>query len=182
MIRPTELRIGGSVFGALVLLIALGPCSTSASTTKGQNAIYNSSGTAASPAFIDAYVFGGTGTNICGVLNTILNPANGFLPSSGAIIDARGLPAANTSMNCSISPWQNFNTPPASTILLPAATISIPGTWTVPSGTRLIGQGYGTTGGTVVQANPSFPTVNPMKVIRLGGSSLGQSCASGISD
>jgi hypothetical protein len=101
-----------------------------------------------SSAFIDASVFGGSGTNICGVLNGILGSTS--YPAGGAVIDARGLPGVGTSMTCTTtgpsSPWGSggsyLNVP--STILLPDTTASpivIPTPWILPNNTRLIGQG-----------------------------------------
>ena len=137
------------------------PIPANAQNNQGQNMVYNSSGNkVGSSAFVDASTFGGRNTNICAVLNFILTPLNGVLPSTGGIIDARGLPGSTgTSMTCAASPWAGIATP--STILLPAATITIPGTWALPSNTKLIGEGYGTTGGTVVLA-ASFTIGNPM--------------------
>ena len=78
--------------------------------TAGNNAVYTSSGNcspsfpcASSPAFIDASVFAQTGSNICTVLNSILTGGTGIpYPSTGAVIDARGLPftVPTTSMAC----------------------------------------------------------------------------------
>jgi hypothetical protein len=131
-----------------------------AQNTKGQNAVYNSSGTTVgSSAFIDASMFASSqNPNICAVLHSILNSTT--YPASGAVIDARGLPGSTgTSMICTASPWAGIANP--STILLPAATITIPGTWALPSNTKLIGEGYGTTGGTMILA-ASFTIGNPM--------------------
>jgi hypothetical protein len=144
-------------FSALVI-----PTHAQTQNSRGQNAVYNSSGTTVgSSTFTDASMFPGTGRDFCGVLNFVLNPTNHILPASGGIIDARGLPGSTgTSMTCAASPWAGIS-PPPSTILLPAATITIPGTWALPSNTKLIGEGYGTTGGTVILA-ASFTTGNPM--------------------
>jgi hypothetical protein len=120
---------------------------------QGNNAIYNTTcsggnpGIQGSPAFIDATVFnGGTNGNICAILNFVL--ANIDHPPkypSGAVIDARGLNTTSTSMSCVDSPWgssSNYINVP-STILLPAGVILIPKTWTLPDGTKVIGEGVG---------------------------------------
>jgi len=130
---------------------------------QGENLVYNSSGTkVGSKAFIDASTFAGnvSSPNICSVLNYILTPTNNIVPSSGALIDARGLPGSTgTSWTCTNSPWYGISTPPPSTILLPAGTIVIPSTWILPSNTRLIGEGDGVplsgAVGTTIQASTS---------------------------
>jgi len=95
---------------------------TLSNAQQGQNAVYNSSGTTTNSSdFIDASAFGSTGTNICSVLHTILNPSGGILPSGGGVIDARGLPGTTgTSMTCTASPWSGITNPPPTIILLPA--------------------------------------------------------------
>ena len=115
-----------------------------------------------SSAFIDSSVFGGSSTNICGVLNSIL--ASTSYPAAGAVIDARGLPGVGTSMTCTGSPWAGITNPPPSTILLPAtaasAPIVIPTPWVLPNNTRLIGQGDNDPSSasprTTIQASSSF--------------------------
>jgi len=81
-----------AVFGPgsfLVLAIAalLFPIPTTAQ--QGQDAVYNSQGScspcAASPAFFDASQFAGNvqNPNFCSVLNYILTPSHGVIPSGG---------------------------------------------------------------------------------------------------
>ena len=158
--------------GVLVCCFSVSPVTANAQNgSQGQNAVYNNSNTVVgSSAFIDASMFGGQNTTICKVLHDILN-SNSY-PATGAVIDARGLPAATgTSMTCTTtnpSPWAGISNPPPSTILLPAGTIIIPGTWVLPNYTRLIGAGdaldYLSTGtgtvsvGTTLQA--CLPSVN----------------------
>ena len=123
-----------------VLLIGVSMFPSRAEAQKGNNAVYMNATTCcqASPAFFDASVFAQTGSNICKILNQILNPINAILPSTGGVIDARGLPftTPSTSMTCTTanpSPWAGITNPPPSTILLPAtsatAPIVIPTTW-----------------------------------------------------
>jgi len=115
----------------------------------GNNAVYNSSnGVTFSLSFIDASVFIGNGnnqsSNICGAIYGILSGAFYNYPATGAVIDARGI-GGSTALTCPTgrTPWNNgtttVNVP--STILLPAGTIIIPGTWVLPNYTRLIGAG-----------------------------------------
>src|SRR3984957_10406342 len=86
-----------------------------------QNSVFNPSGTkVASPDFIDASQFGSSLTNICAVLYGILSSTSITYPSSGAVIDARGLPGTTgTSMTCAVgtTPWNNG-----------ATTVSVPST------------------------------------------------------
>ena len=101
-------RIFLVVVFALVACVSL--CVTHAEAQTGNNAVYNSSGNcsvsspcASSPAFIDASVFASSSrATICAVLNYMLTPSNGIIPSYGAVIDARGLPFTTppTSMTC----------------------------------------------------------------------------------
>jgi hypothetical protein len=135
---------------------------------------------------IDASPFGRNNTNICAVLNGILSSASIQYPASGAVIDARGLPGnTGTNMTCTISPWGSgsgyINVP--STILLPAGTITIPsspGTWILPNGTKLIGEGTATNGtGTTILAGSNFTTGTPM--IQLGDSHCPSPGCTGIS-
>jgi hypothetical protein len=128
-------------------------CGTHLEAQTGPNAVFNSSGACSSSsyctpstAFIDASVFVSQATTFCGILNYMLTPSNGIIPSSGAVIDARGLNSTNTSMTCTSSPWAGISSPPPSTILVPAtgggtnlAPIVIPSGWVLPANTHLIG-------------------------------------------
>jgi hypothetical protein len=121
------------------------------SGAQGNNAVYNTTcnnggpGILGSSAFIDASTFtGSTTNNICAILNFVLDPTKHILPSTGAVIDARGLGpnSTNTSLTCTASSWTGIAASP-STILLPAGVILIPKTWTLPDGTKVIGEGAG---------------------------------------
>ncbi len=105
MKNAATLMLGGMFWAAVVALGGLGtafpmPAQAQAS---GNNAVYDSTGAcspcAKSPAFIDATVFISkpSSNDICSVLNWVLTPSNGIVFSYGAVIDARGLPAAGTS-------------------------------------------------------------------------------------
>jgi hypothetical protein len=147
----------------------------------GNNAVYNSSGNVAlSPAFIDASVFVGSGqgqgSDICDALFKILSGDPNFFkngyPSTGAVIDARGISGA-TNLTCSHgTPWTEGNTTVnvPSTILLPATGAVAPNNptpiiistpWILPPNTHLIGEGDGIpstgfTPATTIQAASSF--------------------------
>src|SRR5580692_1046362 len=163
------------VFGVLLVGIFVFP--NVAEGQQGNNAVFNTSSNCspckASPAFIDASVFGGTHTDLCTVLHGILTGASTTLPPGGAVIDARGLPGATgTSMVCTASPWAGITSPPPSTILLPATTatapIVIPTTWVLPPNTRIVGEG-GTIGtgtvGTTIQAASSFTSGSMIQMV-----------------
>jgi len=134
--------------------------------SQGNNAVYNSNASCSSTtycgfsgAFIDASTFFNSppAKNFCSVLNWVLNPSNGIIPPTGAVIDARGLPGTGTSMMCTASPWAGITGPKPSTILLPAGTILIPKSWILPTNTHLIGEGdnpsaSSLTAGTTIQA------------------------------
>lgn len=118
-----------AVFGILLVGISVFP--KVAEGQQGNNAVFNTSSTCSpctsSPAFIDASVFATkfTTPNFCSVLNYVLTPINGIIPSSGAVIDARGLPGATgTNMTCAASPWAGITNPPPTTILPGAPDLS----------------------------------------------------------
>jgi hypothetical protein len=126
-------------------------------------------------------------SDLCSVLNYMLTPSHGIVPSYGAVIDARGLPFTTppTNMTCPSSqpsPWAGISNPPPSTILLPATTptppVKIPSTWILPPNTHLIGEGdnisSSTTISTTIQATTNFSTSASM--IQFGSSSI---CPSG---
>lgn len=143
----------------LVVCFSLFLARAQAQGSQGQNAVCTSTmltgcaPTVGTSAFIDASMFKGKASTICGVLNYVLK--TGF--TAGAAIDARGLNSTNTSMTCTASPWAGITSnPPGSTILLPAGTIVIPATWFLPSGTHLIGQGDTAGSGTTLQASSTF--------------------------
>jgi hypothetical protein len=187
--RSGSVWASAAVAFALVAWVSIRPTHAEAQTP-GNNAIFDSGGHCSpcdsSTALVDASVFGGALKNICGVLYGIFSAAG--YPSAGEVIDARGLPFTTppTSMTCptGTTPWNNGTTYLSnvnSTILLPAGTIGIPGTWVLPSNTRLIGEGDG-----IPPSSGAFPgtriqlvsgnTVSSM--IQFGSSS---SCSGGIS-
>jgi hypothetical protein len=150
--------------------ICVSPGSLNAQT-QGNNAVF--SGTPTSPtvvgssAYIDANAVIRTDskTDICAKINAALGL---ITTSSSNVIDARGV----TNLVCPVSdtPWQYPTTGTAittpATILLPAGTILINTGWTLPSGTRIIGEGAGynasvttgTTGVTTIQVCKSGVT------------------------
>jgi hypothetical protein len=139
-----------------------------AQAAPGNNAVFNSSGGVTfSAAWIDASGYWTTGIpDFCGIINGILTQSS--YPASGAVIDARGLVYPGGSqqgqtLRCTVSdPFQAVSKP--STILLPAATIPVLATWTLPNNTKIIGEGAGT----ILLADSSL---RPGYMIEMGSSS-----------
>jgi hypothetical protein len=114
----------------------------------GQNAVWGSTGTVNSRAFIDATPFYGTnGNDICAVISYILtsvvNPNTP--PPNGVVIDARGVPLTSACSQNPIPPPPSCNGNPCPifsiVVLLPPGTITVSQTWTLPSNTRIVGEG-----------------------------------------
>ncbi|MGA8491565.1 MAG: hypothetical protein WB711_14155 [Terriglobales bacterium] len=171
----------------MVWCFSVFPTAVSAQS-QGNNAVYYQSGSSGtcckgSGAFIDASVFTALSQTFCSTLYNILS-ASSYPSSTGTVIDARGLNSNNTTMKCATgtTPWNNGSTSVnvPSTILLPAGTIVIPLTWSLPPNTALIGVGDNIGSGTTLQASAnSFSVGTPM--IEFGSSSLCTSTCSGIS-
>jgi hypothetical protein len=118
--------------------------------SEGNSVVYDSSTCCSySSAYVDASMWGNT-TNKVGFCS-ILASALGALPSSGGVVDARGVNASNSTMQCvgSTTPWSTLSAAVPATILLPAGKIQINASWVVPNQTRLIGVGPGVT---IIQA------------------------------
>ncbi|HWY53741.1 MAG TPA: hypothetical protein VNZ03_04720 [Terriglobales bacterium] len=138
-------------YGSVVVLLswlAIAPSPILAQA--GNNAVFGSSGPTGSAAWIDASVWSSSG-DLCAVITYILSSAPGFptYPSTGAVIDARGIVLPNgAQQTCSSQPWAPALTPsggwPPATILLPAGNIQIKEPWIIPNNTRIIGQGRST--------------------------------------
>jgi hypothetical protein len=143
----------------LVLTATLALSSMVAEAQQGDNAVWSST-VQGSAAWVDVTAF--SGTDMCVIINDILTSASTFptYPASGEVIDARGY-SGGTSVACSVNPFLSVSVP--STILLPSANINIQSPWTLPSNTRLIGEGRttilvddtGQSSGDMVQMAPS---------------------------
>lgn len=85
------------------------------------------------------------------------------LPSTGGVVDARGLTGAQT---CSANPFAGVTK--TFQLLLGFATFTTDAQWKIPNKCQVIGSGRGDTGsaGTVIKASASFPTSTA--VVRLG--------------
>jgi hypothetical protein len=169
---PTKLMVACASF-AVIGPALVSPTRLHAQSSQGNDAVYNSTGTiVGSSAFIDASKFlgSGQGSDLCDTINGILSNRFGVTyPTTGAVIDARGIRGA-TNLTCTHgTPWtegsNTINAP--STILLPATggatptPIIISSPWILPANTHLIGEGDGvpsssSTPGTTIQAASSF--------------------------
>lgn len=136
----------------------------------GNDAVYKASKQVTfSPPFIDLSMLLPQGRDLCDTIYRLFTGFRGFppYPSTGAVIDARGVSGA-TNLTCAHgSPWteNGVSVGLPSTILLPSTTgsapIVIPTTWVLPSKTRLVGAGEaitaaGFTPGTTLQAANNF--------------------------
>ncbi len=130
--------------------------------TKGNKAVYSGTTTASikgSSAYVDATAFQGTSNDICAIINAAL----GALPTTGGVVDARGIQNVTTLGNplvcaADTTPWLKksgstyvFTTTP-SDILLPAANICIVTPWIIPDKTRVLGAGEFGPYGTIITA------------------------------
>jgi hypothetical protein len=130
----------------LASLLFLLPYPTPLFGQAGQNAVMQGTPTN-SFAFIDASAYEKSKKDICATIQDILTFYKGV---NGIVVDARGI---TTQLTCSTgeSPWPLVGSGPVSNVvLLPAATITISSTWTLPQATRLIGEGPGAT---IIQAS-----------------------------
>jgi hypothetical protein len=153
--RPGEISIAFAfllMFGSLSLFtVQLQAQSAGNNVIFGSSSACTSGGCIASTAFIDASAL--SGSDLCAKINTALT--SGY-PSTGAVIDARGI-GSGTTQSCAATPWGTSTNP--STILLPSGTIQISNTWTLPGGTRIVGTGPGQT---IIQAQSNIGTIIQM--------------------
>lgn len=153
-------------------------CTISSSTPycPGDNSVYNTSGSINAHSYIDASQVTGTGggTDICSLINAALinlaynnlgTSTTKFTYAGNGVVDARNI-GPGTTQSCTFgNPWPATEGssvvywPPAATVLLPAGTIQVSQTWTLPPGTRLVGEGPQAT---IIQATSSLGTVIEM--------------------
>lgn len=158
-----------------------------ADAQQGNNAVWGGSSTpVGSAAYIDASAFANPLTDICATLYSIIS-STGY-PANGAVIDARGINAVSSAadstgdMTCANSPWSNGSTTTSNpaTILLPAGymlggtytgngNIIVYQTWTLPNGSKIIGEGPNTSGRATLQAASGF---TGSSIIAMGSSTL----------
>jgi hypothetical protein len=114
------------------------------------------SGSALSNAhsYVDASML--AGTDICAQINSALQQVANKTSypdyNTKSVIDARGITGINANLTCTSNdsnPWSTWSSgstaAPAATLLLPAGTITISGTWTLPANTEVIGEGASVT-------------------------------------
>jgi hypothetical protein len=133
---------------------------TVSSGKAGNNAVYSGSSTIVpSSAFVDASVLD-PGGDLCGKINAALTLLNSSPYTGAGVIDARGITPGGSN-SCSANPWAGFTstTAPSSVVLLPSGTITLSSgaNWVLPTGTRVIGEGPGASGGTT--SSPSVTTI-----------------------
>jgi hypothetical protein len=90
------------------------------------------------------------------IQNILVAYGPGNAQASGVVIDARGTWSTSQLQNCSVNPW-GVTFPPTSTVLLPAATITISSSWILPANTRIVGEGPQAT---IIQAASGFGATN----------------------
>jgi hypothetical protein len=164
------------VTSALSFLLVLVSPTPARAQAVGNDAVYNSTnGVTFSPPFIDASMFlppnSTLGRDLCDAIYRLFSGFTGFppYPSTGAVIDARGI-GGTTNLTCTHgTPWSegsnSVNLP--ATILLPATSgatptpIVISTPWVIPSNTHLIGEGDGIGSSAATTIQVSSPTFNP---------------------
>jgi hypothetical protein len=130
-------------------------------TPEGWNAsVFSGTGNNVMPspsyAVVDATQF--AGSDVCTMINNVFSQShyNGNT-SNGIVVDARGVPSSALNCSSGTNPWSNLISSGTSSfwniVLLPAGTIQIQATWTMPNWTHLIGQGPNST---VIQAASGF--------------------------
>jgi hypothetical protein len=144
----------------------------------GFNAVYGncttSPGQQGTFAMVDASQYANSTTDICIAIQNIFIQYQ-HQKSNGVVVDARGVNLAQTPA-CSVNPWDitkfSFGEPDNSIVLLPAGTISIPVTWTLPANARIVGLGPNLT---MLQASSGLNTA----MIEMGTSKL---CSAAMND
>jgi hypothetical protein len=145
MSRKSVRELIGRVLAMSVILVCIATEATLQGQT-GNNVVYSGTNPTTtlvpSAAFIDASTFT-SGTDLCQKIYDALLTA----PTTGAVIDARGI---TSGLNCtSGTPWyqgsSSYTNTPA-TILLPSGLITIHQTWILTNGTRVVGEGAGSSG------------------------------------
>ena len=127
----------------------------------GDKAVFGTGNSlAASSAWVDASAFCGSSggqsctsaTDFCSVVSTAISQLLTTLSPAGGVVDARGVQPPPVTGNigyetCSGSPFPSSlsqtNLYPI-TLLLPAYTINLSITWTIPNNVRLVGVGFET--------------------------------------
>jgi hypothetical protein len=145
--KPSGLGRKGSK--TLVLVLTMVSCFSLTAVSQQGNPYVASSSAAPtwSTAYVDASAYCstagscGSSDDFCHVLYKALTTS---FPNAG-VLDARGVDPSKTGSGCSSAndtPFYNGTSyAGSSTVLLPAGTIKISGVWTLPQGTRLIGEG-----------------------------------------
>jgi hypothetical protein len=138
---PTRSRTAVLLVATAALLGSL-PSASGQASSAPVSAVWGTSTTAEvqSNSWLDATAYTPNLTgDICNQINQALAALNSGSNFNGSgTIDARGVPTPAT---CAKSPWDALASPPFSTVLLPAGTITISVPWILPNNTRVIGLG-----------------------------------------
>lgn len=165
----------------LALAVAFSVATLPAQSQKGDPAVWTSSTVfSASTAYVDASAFCGSsgcsGVDFCSVANQAL----AILPSAGGVVDARGVnPGGSNSCGSGNTPYLVGSTAigAPSTLLLPSGTITISKTWTMPNGSKIIGQGAGSSSYYGATTLVGTTALSGDWMIQMGGSSGSFNCS-----
>jgi hypothetical protein len=153
--RFTGKSSGAALTGSVpsALLLAVVSCfSLTAVSQQGNPYVARSTGSSSgsptpSSAYVDASAYCATAGS-CGSSDDFCHVLYKALTTSfpnGGVLDARGVDPSKTGSGCSSAsdtPFYNGTTyAGSSTVLLPAGTIKVYGQWTLPQGTKLVGEG-----------------------------------------
>lgn len=157
IIGRTLFRVLDIAVGVVVTVtLAITANAQNPQTPEGWNASVYSGNVVPSPSYavVDATQY--QGSDICALINKVFFTYNA-ITSNGIVVDARGVPSSALNCSSGTNPWSNLISSGSSSfwniVLLPAGTITINATWTLPNWTHLIGQGPNST---VIQAASGF--------------------------
>jgi hypothetical protein len=156
LFRVLDIAVGVVVTVALAITAS----AQNPQTPEGWNASVYSGNVVPSPSYavVDATQY--QGSDICAMVNSVFGVYHWATDNGtafGIVVDARGVPSSALNCSSDTNPWSNLINSGSSQfwniVLLPAGTITIHATWTLPNWTHLIGQGPNST---VIQAASGF--------------------------
>src|SRR5258708_11454543 len=174
-IRGWSLSTKMVIFSASIVF----PAACALGQSPGYPAVASKVGTTGTQVYSSAYVDASAYCTVAGSCAstddfcTVVNTALTKLPTTGGVVDARGvMPPGTTGNPPSISCAGTMTFPSPSTVLLPAGTIHTTSTWTLSPGTRLIGEGGEDPGvnpqltRTIIEAKSGFLAGTP--ILKMG--------------